>query len=325
MTWAWVLMTKEINTQYDQARLVLLASYPKSGNTWLRSFLSALNVYDPLAEQQFTEQAASDPLDDEIDMNKIHLGTQLFSREEIEVHAGFDTTDLTEAQLAHLRVVTNRHYAQAIPMGQVGYMKVHDAYTVFDNGACLFDKQYVKGVVYIVRNPLDVVISYANQSSFSIDASIAHFGSDQTLGVDEKAYSAESSARRWISSWSGHVQSWTSGHPLPYLLVRYEDMKKRGIDTFMQVVHFLNLTASEEEVAKALDKVAFEKFAKQEKEKPFVESESNPDGFFRKGIVGDWREVLSSAQISQVISDHGEMMHQLGYVDEYGKPTQLIC
>jgi aryl sulfotransferase len=279
-----------------------LASYPKSGNTWTRSFINALLNKDP---------------DQELDINALNTGAIASSRHWLESGLGFDIDQLDHDEVDNLRPFAYRWLAKRID--GYSYHKVHDAYTNLPNGLPLFPKEATAGALQIVRNPLDVAVSYASHNGESIEKSI------RKMGNPRHAFCASENRchpqiRQWLLSWSHHVRSWQSAD-FNVLTVRYEDMKSTPEYTFQKMAEFLQLPSDGKSVRSALEKCHFNALKIQEENNGFKEKPVVASSFFRKGIVGDWKNTLTDEQIANIIEDHGEVMVSLGYLDNSGSPT----
>ena len=276
--------------------LFWLASYPKSGNTWFRIVLANLL------------NKSTNP----VDLNQINTGVIASSRNWIDEALGFDSAYLDHDELDQLRPAIYKWYNEQC--NQIGYHKIHDAYTFVDKGIPMIPSASCLGALYFIRNPLDVAISFANHLHCSIDQAIESMGNEKFAFCNGK-YKQHNQLRQWLLSWSLHVQSWVLARDIKTLVLRYEDMKQNPLPTFTKAVEFLRLGSSQAEIARALDNASIDKLQQQEDESGFSEKPTKVDRFFRKGIVGDWRNTLTPAQIDQIIHDHGDMMQRYGYLD----------
>jgi len=165
-----------------------LASYPKSGNTWFRSFLFNL--------QQDGDAPA--------DINELSTGSIASARGWLDEVLGFDTAELHPDEVDRLRPAV---YRWALRNAEVGYHKIHDAYTLTQDGEPLVSREATRGALYIVRNPLDVAPSAANHWHLSLDETIARMGQhDMALARTHKGLPDQ--VRQKLQSWSQHVLSW---------------------------------------------------------------------------------------------------------------------
>ncbi|MFA7184150.1 MAG: sulfotransferase domain-containing protein [Victivallales bacterium] len=284
-----------------KANLTWLASYPKSGNTWFRTFLTA--ILNP-------EQA-------DVDINDMERTTIASSREMLENFIDIESSEFTQDEIDLLR--PDEYRALSEEGGERKYFKIHDAFTRNLAGEWIFPPEITRKVVYLVRNPLDVAVSYANHNASSLESAIENL-CDSSHCLAKNIVSGNNQIRQKLLTWREHVKSWIES-PNEVCVLRYEDMKQTPLEAFRRVTDFLELDKTDEEVLAALDKCRIEKLQRQEKEKSFMEKPWRCDSFFRKGIVGDWREHFSAEQAKRLIEFNYETMLELGYVDSNGKPV----
>jgi hypothetical protein len=119
----------------------------------------------------------------------------------------------------------------------------------------------------------------------------------------------------YTSSWSRHVHSWTHT-PNPRLLVlRYEDLLDQPNKSFGMVPRFLGLDVARPRLEKAIKLSSFKVLKAQEQRKGFIERPKQATAaFFREGKAGQWRKVLTPAQVAKIEADHGEQMRRFGYL-----------
>ena len=277
-----------------------LASYPKSGNTWIRSFLSNL------------QKDGAQP----VDINALESDAIASSRLWLDEVLGFDTADLDADEVDHLR---RDVYRWSLQDGRIGYHKIHDAYTVLSDGTPLVGREATLGALYIVRNPLDVVASAANHWHLSLDLAIERLGKpDMALAHSRKSHTDQ--VRQRVLCWSEHVLSWADAPDLNVHLVRYEDMQAEPLSTFTGVARFLKLPDDADRVKRALGFSHFNVLSQQEAAAGFRERPYAAERFFRRGRTGGWREELTAKQVERVIKDHATVMRRFGYLDDAGKP-----
>jgi hypothetical protein len=272
------------------SKIIWLASYPKSGNTWMRAFLHNL-FRDP---------------NEAYDINKI---TDLsISDSSIDWYRAQDKRDWTE--WSPVDVARMRRGAQ-LAMCRVKpddvFVKTHNASVVF-LGYPMMHQDLTAGAIYIVRNPLDVCISLSHHYGTDLDTTIDILA-DPSIGSktnDKIVYEVH-------KSWSIHVDSWTNP-PRPGLAVlRYEDMLNNPIKTFGGLSQFLGLTPPRKRLERAIERASFKTLRRQEDEQGFKEKSPFAQKFFRDGRAGQWRELLTPAQIDKVASAHKEQMQRFGY------------
>lgn len=275
--------------------LIWLASYPKSGNTWMRSFLHNLlrNPPSPV------------PLN-ELDSFCLGESAAIWYRH----RSPKPIEELSQEELAQLRPLVHRDFTTASPDSV--FVKTHNFLGEW-LGQPLHNMDVTAGAIYIVRNPLDVVLSMTHHFGETIDEAIAHL-------ADETATTAMAGnhVSEIHSSWSTHVRSWTQ-HPNPQLLVlRYEDLLDKPRKYFKQVATFLGLKPSAERLERAIRFSSFKALKAQEEREGFKERSSKSAAFFREGRKDQWREKLTPEQVRRIIADHHEQMARFGYIpDDY--------
>ncbi|GGF30504.1 sulfotransferase [Aliidongia dinghuensis] len=272
-------------------KLVWLASYPKSGNTWLRALL-----------HNYLRQPA-----EPWDINRLTDFTAGDSDAKLYQH--YDprpASTYSIADVQRLRPLVHRDLTQAFP-GPV-FVKTHNMAGLVE-GVPLVTPDLTAGAIYMLRDPRDVAISYSHHMGLSLDDTIAFLGNPEAAvgGTDAKVYEKH-------SSWSNHVLSWTPA-PSPHLLVlRYEDLQADPVKQFGRVIHFLSGRSAPERVARAVEFSRFDVLSAQEQAQGFAERPAGADRFFRSGRVGEWHEGLSADQVARIERDHGAVMARFGYL-----------
>lgn len=273
--------------------LVWLASYPKSGNTWMRIFLANLIVDGP----------------EPVKLNDIHK--YCVSEAGRSLYEGILPKPLDEvdpAEIAKLRPPVHEsitHFSKA-PV----FVKTHNYLgTWFD--VPLQNFKVTAAAIYMVRNPLDVVISCSHHYGETIDESI-----ERMARVGQGTPLTDGQIPEIQNSWSIHVDSWTR-HPNPaLLLLRYEDMTHEPLKSFSRAAKFLKINASQGKIERAIERSSFKNLRSEESQAGFRERPRETQNFFREGRVEQWRERLSETQIRRIISDHRPVMERFGYVPE---------
>ena len=283
--------------------IVWLASYPKSGNTWFRVFLTNL-VSD-------SDEAAS--------INKLERTPIASARGIFDSLTGIEASDLTFSEIDSIRPEVYQKLSDE--SDETLFMKVHDAYTLLEDGKTpLFPAAASRGAIYFLRNPLDVAVSYAHHSGCSYDKAIAWINEDEHSFCG-KPKRLHNQLRQKLLSWSSHPVSWCENPEIPVCLLRYEDMQQNPVESFLKAVTFAGLDYGAKEVEKALALSSFEKLQEQERQEGFQEKSQSSDSFFRKGKIGSWREELTDEQAATIINDHRQTMRRFGYLDDNDVPV----
>ncbi len=283
-------------------KIYWLASYPKSGNTWVRAFLSNyLNEGDEPA-----------------DINRLDGGPIASDRELFDRWAGVESSDLPLEDIDCLRPDVYREMARHIqhPL----YLKVHDARIRNKEDEFLFPADVTGGILYIIRNPLDVAVSFSHHFGKNLEDTIKQLTNPEAFIYNDQP-SLRIQLPTHLLDWSSHIRSWVDESGLPVCVVRYEDMTYNPDQTFPKIVSALNLTLDPARLKQSILFSSFDQLQKQENEKNFKERHVNADtSFFRKGKTGSWREELSQQQAQKLLESHGDLMLRFGYLDQDGRP-----
>ena len=216
-------------------------------------------------------------------------------------------TTLSEREIMALRPKVQELLTRTFPDSV--FVKTHQFLGEI-KGMPLIRMDYTAGAIYIVRNPLDLVISYANHFGVTVDEAIEAIGSAGTASKP-----SDRKAQEYFASWSLHVKSWTQTKLRTLHVVRYEDLQLREYESFEGVAQFLGLEPPRERLERAISNSSFWVLQAQEKERGFAER-SEHTRFFREGRFGAWKSALSREQVRQIVSDHREEMEHFGYVPE---------
>lgn len=279
--------------------IVWLTSYPKSGNTWFRMFLSNYinNSDNPvsLEEIEYTPIAGS-----AVDFEEI-IGLNPFELTAEEV-------DLWRPDM--YRIISEEN----LKSKEICYKKTHDAYTINANGKPIFPEEVSRCAIYFVRNPLDVCISFANHSASKIEKTV-------DLVLNENASLAGNKSgqlRQILKSWKSHIESWQSQLLIPIHFVRYEDMLQKPVETFEGIIRFLELEIDEIRLKKAICNSDFKQLQQMEQETGFKEKTQLSKSFFWKGKIGNYRDYLSEEQISRIVEYNYDTMKEFDYINKDG-------
>ena len=278
--------------------IVWLASYPKSGNTWLRAFLANLvaDRAEPLAPNDLRHYCDDESLP-----------------ERFAELAGRPVTELDFAAVEQLRHRAHAMIAASHPRSV--FVKTHNP-ALHPEGDPVHNPQVTAAAIYVVRNPLDVVVSMAPHFGLSLDEAIDFLGHEQAGSASDALFVGQR-----IGSWSSHVAGWTGQSFHRVLVVRYEDMLEKPGKTFGKIVKLVAPTADPARVERAHRHAGFSVLARLERTHGFIEAARKNERFFRNGRAGVWREALSRDQALRVIEWHREQMGRLGYVPKgYVKP-----
>lgn len=291
-------------------RTIWLASYPKSGNTWVRILLA--NV-----------RAAQDG---PADINDLMESRAIASaRPPFDHLTMLDSTLLTHDEIDDLRPRVYEALADGAKDGDaskadevfaVRFPKVHDAYGANRKGEpILAGARGADGAILIVRDPRDVAPSLANHNRCSIDEAI-RFMNDDAAVYYTSPDKCRIQFRQKLSGWSNHAASWLDQADIPVHVIRYEDLRAVTAEVFAEALLFAGCPAADADIKRAVSLADFTQLKAQEREKGFREAPLHllkTGGFFRRGEAGAWRDSLTAEQVTKLETVHGAMMQRLGY------------
>ncbi len=274
--------------------IIWLASYPKSGNTWIRILLS-----------NYLNQEESP-----ININKINASIISSSRSIFDDYIPFLSSDLS---LEEIDIIRPEVYKMISSESQeLRYIKTHDAYTTNKDEKNIFPKEVSKAVIQIVRNPLDIAVSFAHHSNISIEKSILNLNNNN-LAFSSSSTRLTTQLRQKLLSWSNHYLSWKEAK-IPSLIIKYEDLLKNTELEFRKIILFIYGEVDEAKLKKAVQDSSFSKLQQQENKQEFKEKPIDAKSFFRKGIAGSWKKDLTDEQVLTIINTNKEVMLELGYI-----------
>lgn len=280
--------------------IIWLASYPKSGNTWLRAFLAnyLCNRDTALPINELVQYALGDGF-------LIHY----------ERLTGKKAEALSEAEIARLRPKVHEWFATS--KNQTVFVKTHNLIGRVD-GSDLITPQTTVGAIYVLRNPLDVAVSYAHHYRVSMDEA-----ADALCRPDHVAPGGPRVLPQYLGSWSQHVRSWIEAPGLKPHVMRYEDMMDQAEATFGKLCAFLRWAPEPERNARAIRFSSFKELAEQESEGAFKEQPAGATvPFFRQGRSGAWQDGLTPQQIQRIVAANGTVMQRFGYLTASGEPAE---
>ena len=272
--------------------IVWLASYPKSGNTWLRLVLAnyLTNATQPFPVNQLGRMGGGDAV-----------------AAQYSAVAGRGLDGLDEDAILALRPKVLRGYA--LNGADVNLLKTHNPNRHI-RGVEMIPPSLSKAAIYIIRNPLDVVGSYKAHYGITIEQTVEAMGRD-----DHVVMGAGTAVTQFPGAWSSHVQSWTGAKAFPVTVLRYEDMQTDPVETFTKALTALGAPVDAARLERALEFSAFDQAREQEAAHGFIEKGQRASApFFRSGASGGWKDTMPENLVQRIIADHGRVMRKFGYL-----------
>lgn len=260
--------------------ILWLASFPRSGNTWVRFLLTSL-LFEPVRESRTISRyidEAIDPFSSERQTERRKLS-------------------LFGSKPAHI-LKTHMPFSVSMPL-----------------------RENTIGAIYILRNPLDVAVSLCKFRSSQSEESLDRF---LTYGVDDNMHLLD------YTSWHSHVFSWLeapqSFHPVPVMLVKYEDLVVDPYAACVKILNWLQIDRSSDHIHRAIGLSSIENLRKIES----IEIANQEPGIFftleqKSAIEAGWRfladgksdnyhDYLTQSQIQKGLATFGTVMKRFSYM-----------
>jgi hypothetical protein len=275
--------------------LVWLASFPKSGNTWLRFLLVnyLLNRDKPVGLDEISRYSFSD------------TGVRAFTKV-----AGRPVGTLSDAEIMALRPSVQRFYAQN--PADVVFVKTHSMVADVE-GTPTIDSAVTRNTLHVVRNPMDVAVSFANHYGCSLDKAVESLCRDTLVLRGNPKRNLLSV----VGSWSANNASWINSKALKVLTLRYEDMQADTTAALDKALVHIGLEPDASRIAAAVGFSSFERLSRQEAETGFSEAARDGGRFFRAGKSGEGARKLGPDLIARLWDKHEAMITHFGYKPDF--------
>ena len=276
--------------------IIWLASYPKSGNTWMRMFLKS---YFMRSDEKFNLEGSKQDnfkpqgFPDHTLLNQLKVDYYKFE----EIVRNWETMQ----DYINLNKRTN-------------FVKTHNAMCTV--GSHQFTTlRNTKGGIYMVRDPRDVIISLSDHMGLDHEQTFHHMSNSYNFEyplTGNKGYE-----KTLMGSWSDHYKSWKNFKSCKILIIKYEDMVLNELNTFTKVINYLGeidkIEFNSDKLEGALKQTQFKELQKLEKAEGFFEK-GKGELFFRKGKIGTWKDEVSSNLINKIEKLFKNEMEELGYL-----------
>ena len=271
---------------------IFLASYPKSGNTWLRAIISNALIN----KKKFT-------------LNELKKIPLLSSKQNFKNFKNIEYSDDGDINFDWMseNIINCQKYLNDTNK-DINIYKTHSVrHLKFTN------ETVNMGFICIIRDPRDIVISLSHFAGGSLERTI------NEMLYSKKLMTRTNGAKELVSTWDLHIRSWLEYQNVSRLIIKYEDLINKTEENILQIFDFLNKITSNTffqnkiDINKIIQETSMSNLKKEEELFGFKEA-SKYSNFFRSGKVEQWRDILSLDQIKLIEKELYPMMKQFNYL-----------
>tara|TARA_B110001454_G_scaffold41269_1_gene40579 strand:+ start:403 stop:1248 length:846 start_codon:yes stop_codon:yes gene_type:complete len=280
--------------------IIWIASYPKSGNTWLRSLLSSYF---------FSKNG-------------------VFNFNQLDNIKQFSCKNLNSSEInsSNYQTIVSKNWIPTQEIinkdKKIHFLKTHNAICSI-NGNSFTNQNNTIAAIYIIRDPRNVITSISNHYNLSLQDSLEFIKNKKKIIFPNKKKINNHDDFNFISNWSDHYSSWKNINFAPIKIIKYEDLTRDTNKTFISILEFLSkfikFNFDKSKIKNSIDSTTFDKLAEMEREVGFAESSdstlnSKKIRFFHLGNKNTWSNLLDK-NVSHDIDDFFKKeMKTLGYL-----------
>lgn len=260
-----------------------IASYPKSGNTWLRALIS-------------TYYYSKDGIFEDILLKQIdQFPTRKYFKD-----FKFDKKKAADTCRLWLPVQQKIN-----TKNKLKFFKTHNVFGKVNNYD-FTNSQNSAGCLYVVRDPRNVFTSLKNHYQLNDQQALEWMANEKNFIYNIQNFEEDGfSDFQFISSWSTNYESWKVQKKVPIKIIKYEDLSNKTYEVFLEIIEFINKTTNNNEkidkmkLKNTLKSTTFDTLKKKEIQKGFSEAVTSNKGekkkisFFHLGPKNDWRKMLN--------------------------------
>ncbi len=277
-----------------------IASYPKSGNTWLRTLISSYYYsVDGIYLEENIKKIGQFP-------EKRHFLNFNYNQKIVSDTSRFWIKAQERINLDN----------------QLKFFKTHNVFGKI-NDSPFTNKENSLGCIYIIRDPRNVITSLSNHYELDYEDSLSWMTNHKKYIFDNKE-SNDFGNFQFISSWANNYKSWKMQKDLPIKIVRYEDLLEKTFSTTKEILEFINITAklnqkiNTDKLKNSVKSTSFEKLKKNERKEGFSEAifskkKNKMIPFFNLGPENNWKNILDKNFANRLTKIFKEDLNEFGY------------
>ena len=277
--------------------IIWIASYPKSGNTYLRSFISSY---------YFSKKGK---FDFDLLLNILQFPSIKFTKKKIN----------SEEEASQNWIYNQQQFFSG---DKIHFIKTHSSLIEY-RGNSFTNKNLSLGAIYIVRDPRNLITSMTHHYSLNYEQAYSKLINEKQTLL-EKSTDGDYSNFTFLGSWSSHYKSWKNTKDFKTLFIKYEDLENNKLETFNKIVNFINSlkkdqsTVDEKRFKNAINSTNFSNLRNKEENEGFEESVYSSLGekkrFFNLGFNNRWQKILPKNILLKLNNSLQNDLNDLGYI-----------